>query len=66
MKRRLLSIEERQNKTCYFCGNKYAKYVLMSDEIMRWPYDRIPIPCELYACNVCALKVTALREVKTN
>lgn len=51
----LISPSERQGKTCYFCGNKFAKYIFESDEPMYFPHNDIPIPAKVYACNKCAL-----------
>lgn len=57
MKRiQLISPKERSNKTCYFCGNKFVKYIFEFDEPMHFPYNNIPIPGKVYTCNKCALK----------
>ena len=53
---KLISIKERQNKTCYFCGNKYVKYIFTSDEPMHFPHNDIPIPATVYACNKCVFE----------
>lgn len=52
---KLLSVSERQDKHCYFCGTN-AKYIFESDKPKHFPKNDIPIPAKVYVCNKCAFE----------